>query len=50
MDWHLTSRTEWYRDGKKLKDQAGEESGWTGFTWNRNYFPNPAEFLQWTEQ
>jgi len=48
MDWHLTSRPEWYENGKKMKDQAGEDLGWTGFTWNKNYFPNPKKFLQWT--
>jgi len=50
MDWHITSRPEWYKDGKKIKDQAGEEIGWTGFTWNRNYFPDPKKFLEWTEK
>lgn len=49
MDWHITTKPEWYKDGKKIKDQAGEGIGWTGFTWNHNYFPNPQEFLQWTE-
>ncbi|NQV14699.1 DUF5110 domain-containing protein [bacterium] len=50
MDWHLTSKPEWYKDGKKIKDQAGEGIGWTGLTWNRNYFPDPAAFLQWTNE
>ena len=49
MDWHVTSKPEWYAEGKKIKDQAGEGAGWTGFTWNRNYFPDPEGFLQWTE-
>ncbi|MCD6204707.1 MAG: DUF5110 domain-containing protein [Candidatus Marinimicrobia bacterium] len=50
MDWHITSKPEWYKDGKKIKDQAGEQIGWTGFTWNRNYFPEPKDFLRWTEE
>ncbi len=33
MDWHLVDIDEKYG------------SGWTGYTWNRKYFPNPAEFL-----
>jgi alpha-glucosidase (family GH31 glycosyl hydrolase) len=50
MDWHLTTRPEWYKDGKKMKDQAGEDLGWTGLTWNKNYFPYPKKFLQWTNE
>ena len=50
MDWHLTSKPEWYKDGKKIKDQAGEGTGWTGLTWNNNYFPDPPRFLKWTEE
>jgi len=49
MDWHITTRPDWYKDGKTITDQAGEGAGWTGFTWNRNYFPDPQEFLKWTE-
>ena len=50
MDWHITSKPGWYKDGKKIHDQSGEGIGWTGFTWNRNYFPDPKKFLQWTEE
>ncbi|ABX42246.1 glycoside hydrolase family 31 protein [Lachnoclostridium phytofermentans] len=35
MDWHLT----------KLDPKYG--SGWTGYTWNREYFKEPKEFLDW---
>lgn len=49
MDWHITNKPEWFKDGKRLKDQAGQSYGWTGFTWNQDYFPNPKSFLQWTE-
>lgn len=34
MDWHVTEVDEKY--GR----------GWTGFTWNRDYFPDPARFLK----
>ena len=51
MDWHLTSKPEWFgEDGKKIKDGAGEDFGWTGLTWNKNYFPNPKKFLKWTQE
>lgn len=48
MDWHIVDKKEWYVDGKKINDQAGEWAGWTGYTWNTDYFPDPAKFLQWT--
>ena len=51
MDWHITSMPEWFsKDGKRRKDPAGQRAGWTGFTWNRNYFPDPAKFLKWTNE
>ncbi len=34
MDWHIT------RTGNK-------SSGWTGYTWNKELFPDPAGFLSW---
>lgn len=38
MDWHLVD--------------VGEEygSGWTGYTWNRELFPDPAGFLAWLHE
>jgi alpha-glucosidase (family GH31 glycosyl hydrolase) len=34
MDWHIT--------------KTGNESmGWTGYTWNRDLFPNPQGFIKW---
>lgn len=34
MDWHIT--------------QTGNEStGWTGYTWNRELFPDPRGFIKW---
>lgn len=35
MDWHVVD----------VPADCG--SGWTGFTWNKNLFPNPAEILKW---
>src|SRR5690606_24541093 len=34
MDWHLTQT-------------GNRSSGWTGYTWNRELFPDPLRFLQW---
>ena len=36
MDWHLVDNP--YTDG------------WTGYTWNRDLFPNPAGFIKWLHQ
>lgn len=33
MDWHLTD--------------VGEHNGWTGYTWNRDLFPDPPAFIAW---
>lgn len=38
MDWHITDIDKKYG------------SGWTGFTWNRELFPDPAEFMSWLHQ
>ena len=46
MDWHLTQEGKWER--KKL-DQADQTIGWTGYTWNKDYFPEPKTFLDWTK-
>lgn len=35
MDWHLTD----------IDPKYG--SGWTGYTWNKDYFPDPEGFMQW---
>ena len=36
MDWHLIENQ--YTDG------------WTGYTWNKDLFPNPAGFINWLHQ
>ena len=35
MDWHIT----------KIDKEFG--SGWTGYTWNKELYPNPEEFINW---
>ena len=47
MDWHLTIEKEFFKDGKRIKDQAGENIAWTGFTWDKNFFPYPEDLLSW---
>ncbi len=37
MDWHHT-------DGGGVRDYR--QDGWTGYSWNKEYFPNPARFLK----
>ncbi len=37
MDWHIT-------------DTGNFSSGWTGYTWNKDYFPEPKEFISWLHQ
>jgi len=50
MDWHVADKKEWFNDdGSRKSDQAGEPFGWTGFTWNKKYFPSPEKFLKWTD-
>ena len=59
MDWHKTFYKE-SRAGKKDQVravfilnfydnylQAGENIGWTGFTWDEHLFPDPKSFLDW---
>lgn len=36
MDWHLVD---------DVDPRFG--SGWTGYTWNQNFFPDPAAFMSW---
>jgi len=37
MDWHLTAT-------------GNDSSGWTGYTWNRDLFPDPAGFIAWLHE
>lgn len=47
MDWHQTFGVRWWEN---KKDQSGHTLGWTGYTWNRLYFPDPPPFLRWLHQ
>lgn len=43
MDWHET----WTLGAKNApKDEFGQRIGWTGYTWQKQLFPNPSNFLQ----
>lgn len=42
MDWHYTYPL---TREKRPKDDVGQRFGWTGYTWNRDYFPDPEGFL-----
>ena len=44
MDWHET----WSLSSRKSpRDKYGERIGWTGYTWNKQLFPSPKNFLSW---
>ena len=46
MDWHET----WgLRKSNSPKDEYGQRIGWTGYSWQKELFPSPANFLKWTE-
>ncbi|CAG0927678.1 hypothetical protein PLCT1_00461, partial [Planctomycetaceae bacterium] len=37
MDWHITNT-------------GNDSSGWTGYTWNRDLFPDPRGFVAWLHE
>ncbi|MBI3483771.1 MAG: DUF5110 domain-containing protein, partial [Acidobacteria bacterium] len=47
MDWHPTFSVKWWEN---KKDQSGHTLGWTGYTWNKTYFPDATKFLGWVHQ
>jgi alpha-glucosidase len=47
MDWHPTFGVRWWEN---KKDPSGHTLGWTGYTWNPIYFPDPPEFLKWVHR
>eukprot|EP00181_Compsopogon_caeruleus_P002931 CAMPEP_0184689156 /NCGR_PEP_ID=MMETSP0312-20130426/30500_1 /TAXON_ID=31354 /ORGANISM="Compsopogon coeruleus, Strain SAG 36.94" /LENGTH=962 /DNA_ID=CAMNT_0027146473 /DNA_START=91 /DNA_END=2979 /DNA_ORIENTATION=- len=47
MDWHLTAY-EMMNAG--YVDLARQPLGWTGYTWNKSLFPDPAKFLTWCHE
>ncbi|MDR3738733.1 MAG: glycoside hydrolase family 31 protein [Terracidiphilus sp.] len=44
MDWHI-SRDQLEAQGEKDPDASGHGLGWTGYSWNKLLFPDPAAFL-----
>lgn len=43
MDWHET----WDElRSRSRNDEAGQRTGWTGYTWNKDLFPDPVGFLR----
>jgi alpha-glucosidase (family GH31 glycosyl hydrolase) len=44
MDWHITKKS----NPDLLKGYPKKLDGWTGYTWEKKYFPDYKEFLQWT--
>lgn len=45
MDWHKTFGL---TSHNTPKDDAGERKGWTGYSWDKNVFPKPELFFDWT--
>ena len=39
MDWHLVDDVD--------EKYGGAKRGWTGYTWNRKFFPDPERFMKW---
>ena len=44
MDWHETWTLS--RGKNSVKDEYGQRVGWTGYTWKKELFPNPEQFLK----
>jgi alpha-glucosidase (family GH31 glycosyl hydrolase)/tetratricopeptide (TPR) repeat protein len=47
MDWHPTFGV---FPRKFTTDPSGHRLGWTGYTWNKNYFPDAPKFLDWVHR
>lgn len=45
MDWHLTQKS----SPEIFKRYTPKPNGWTGYTWEKKYFPDYKEFLKWTD-
>ncbi len=46
MDWHLTPES----SPEIFNRYNPKPNGWTGFTWEKKFFPDYKEFLSWTNQ
>jgi alpha-glucosidase (family GH31 glycosyl hydrolase) len=47
MDWHKSFGLRW---SMSRNDASGHRMGWSGYTWDNVYFPNPPGFLRWMHQ
>ena len=51
MDWHIAVTKDFYDKNNEKKmvviNEVSEAMGWTGFTWNKKYYPDPKKFLNW---
>ena len=52
MDWHIVNVKEKFPDYKTIKEYKWYQrffwgDGWTGYTWNRDLFPDYKDFLKW---
>ncbi len=46
MDWHLTDKS----SPEIFQRYDPKPNGWTGFTWEKKYFPDHKEFLGWLHE
>lgn len=47
MDWHDTFGL---KSRNSARDEYGQRIGWTGYTWQKELFPNPSNFLRWVKK
>ncbi len=47
MDWHDTFGM---KKNNPAKDEYDQRIGWTGYSWQKQLFPNPKNFLEWTNR
>lgn len=47
MEWHQTALPQFFHESERVKDQFSEDAGWTGFTWDHNFYFDPPAFLKW---
>ncbi len=46
MDWHET----WGLSKNPARDEYGQQIGWTGYTWQKELFPNPENMFSWAHK
>lgn len=53
MGWHLSTQAikdRGFQLDANNNDQSGHSAGWSGYTWDPKYFPDPDTFLAWLHQ